>query len=110
MPGSRVTLTSWRSVGAKILPQKDSVHDANPGHHHQTLRHIVRHPMYLGSTPAALGALLMNRTWTALVIAISLPGIILRARREEEALAAQFGQQWQDYAQRVPALIPRIRL
>ena len=52
----------------------------------------------------------MNRTWTALVIAISLPGIILRARREEEALAAQFGQQWQDYAQRVPALIPRIRL
>ncbi|MGQ9674465.1 MAG: methyltransferase family protein [Chloroflexota bacterium] len=63
---------------------------------------IVRHPMYLGSMPAALGALLMYRTWAAPVMAVSMPGVLLPARREEQVLAAQFGQQWRDDAQRVP--------
>lgn len=71
---------------------------------------IVRHPMYLGSMLAALGGLLMYRTWTALVMAVTMPWLVLRARREEQVLAAEFGQRWQDYARRVPALIPRIRL
>lgn len=33
-------------------------------------------------------------------------GLVLRARREEQALAAEFGQAWQDYCRRVPAFFP----
>lgn len=40
---------------------------------------IVRHPMYLGTMLAALGGLLMYRTWTALVMAVTMPWIMLRA-------------------------------
>lgn len=70
---------------------------------------LVRHPMYVGGTLAELGALLLYRTWATLLIAVLNPPILaVRARREEEALAAEFGQQWTAYCRRVPACIPRL--
>jgi protein-S-isoprenylcysteine O-methyltransferase Ste14 len=68
---------------------------------------IVRHPMYVGLALAAWGALLIYFTWTTAYFAIFAPLIALRARREEQALAAEFGEQWQDYCKRVPAFLPR---
>jgi len=35
-------------------------------------------------------------------------GLVLRARREEQALADEFGEQWEEYCRRVPGWIPRI--
>jgi len=70
---------------------------------------IVRHPMYLGLVTAALGSLLLYRTWTALAFAIFAPFVLRRARHEEQALAAEFGEQWQEYCRHVPAFIPRLR-
>ncbi len=70
---------------------------------------IVRHPMYLGLVTAALGSLLLYQTWTALAYAAFAPFVLLRARREELALSAEFGEQWQEYCRRVPALFPRLR-
>jgi len=67
----------------------------------------VRHPMYVGGILAELGALLLYRTWTALLIAFNVPILMLRARLEEQALAAEFGEQWADYQSRVPMWIPR---
>lgn len=67
---------------------------------------IVRHPMYTGLMLAALGSLLMYATWTTLVFVLFAPLTAIRARREEYALAAQFGEQWQAYCQRVPAFFP----
>jgi len=32
----------------------------------------------------------------------------MRAKREEQALATEFGEQWETYCQQVPAWIPRI--
>ena len=64
---------------------------------------IVRHPMYLGLIAAALGSLLLYQTWTALAYAAFAPFVLLRARREEAALAAEFGEEWQAYCRRVPA-------
>jgi protein-S-isoprenylcysteine O-methyltransferase Ste14 len=32
----------------------------------------------------------------------------VRARREEDALKAEFGEQWQAYCKRVPMWIPRL--
>jgi protein-S-isoprenylcysteine O-methyltransferase Ste14 len=70
---------------------------------------LVRHPMYLGGQLAEVGALLLFRTWAVLVIASNAASLVLRARREEEALAAEFGAEWDHYRRRVPFLYPRIR-
>lgn len=70
---------------------------------------IVRHPMYTGLICAALGSLLIYYTWTTVYIACFAPLMIVRARREETAIAMEFGEQWHEYCQRVPAFIPRWR-
>ena len=68
----------------------------------------VRHPMYVGGIMAELGALLLYRTWTTLLLAMDIPNLVMRSRREEEALAAEFGEAWADYAGRVPGWLPRL--
>ncbi len=69
----------------------------------------VRHPMYLGLLIAAFGGLLIYRTWTLVfLVANALVVIVFRGRREEQALAVEFGDKWQEYCRRVPALIPRV--
>ncbi len=67
----------------------------------------VRHPMYLGALLAGLGALLLHRVWTMVFLVAHFPILVLRARREEEALAAQFGAEWEAYCRRVPGWVPR---
>ena len=69
---------------------------------------IVRHPMYLGLTLAALGGLLIYQTWTMAVFSFFAPFVLLRARREEQVLAYAFGERWDAYCRRVPALFPRV--
>ena len=69
---------------------------------------IVRHPMYFGLILAALGSLLLYHTWTSLLFAAFAPTIVLRARREELVLAAQFGEEWKKYCARVPLFFPRL--
>ncbi|MBE0680584.1 MAG: isoprenylcysteine carboxylmethyltransferase family protein [Anaerolineales bacterium] len=70
---------------------------------------IMRHPMYVGLTFAAWGALLIYFTWTTVYFAAFAPMLAVRAFREEQVLAAEFGEQWQDYCRQVPAFIPRLR-
>jgi protein-S-isoprenylcysteine O-methyltransferase Ste14 len=69
---------------------------------------IVRNPMYVGIIAATLGGLLVYRTWS-LVFGLTFFGLVIRARREEQALAAEFGPQWAEYRQRVPGWIPGLR-
>ena len=70
---------------------------------------LVRHPMYLGLMMAAFGGVLIYRTWTLAFLAVNSLFLVIRARREEQALAAEFGAQWEAYCQRVPAWMPRFR-
>jgi protein-S-isoprenylcysteine O-methyltransferase Ste14 len=70
---------------------------------------LVRHPLYLGLQIAALGGFLVYRTWTFVFVAASFLSLVVRARREEQALAAEFGQEWDAYCQRVPGWIPHLR-
>jgi protein-S-isoprenylcysteine O-methyltransferase Ste14 len=67
---------------------------------------FVRHPMYLGAMVGAVGALLLCRTWTLVLVCAHLPVFSVRAAREEAVLAAEFGDAWRAYADRVPAGIP----
>jgi protein-S-isoprenylcysteine O-methyltransferase Ste14 len=69
----------------------------------------VRHPLYLGLQVASLGGLLLYRNWSFVFILLSFTGLILRASREEQALALEFGERWERYASRVPAWIPKLR-
>lgn len=70
---------------------------------------LVRHPMYSGLFLAALGSLLIYFTWTTLLFACFCPFLVFRARREENTLAAEFGGQWHEYCQQVPAFLPRLK-
>jgi protein-S-isoprenylcysteine O-methyltransferase Ste14 len=69
---------------------------------------IVRHPMYAGAMLGAVGALLIYRTWTIVFILAHCLVFLIRSRREEEALAAEFGAEWAAYQRRVPGWIPRL--
>jgi len=70
---------------------------------------FVRHPMYLGVILAGIGGLLLYRTWAMLLFAFLMLGLVVRARREELALAELLGEEWLAYAQQVPAWLPRFR-
>lgn len=70
---------------------------------------VVRHPMYLGLAIAAVGGLLLYRTWTSLLYVAALPVLVVRARREDEALANAFGPAWATYRAKVPGWLPAHR-
>jgi len=70
---------------------------------------FLRHPMYTGLVAAGVGTLLLYFTWTTLAFAVFAPFVLLRARREEAVLSAEFGEQWKDYASRVPPFLPRLK-
>ncbi len=66
----------------------------------------VRRPMYLAVIAAGIGGLLIYRTWAMLFFAAAMFGLAVRARREETALAAEFGAAWEAYLRR-PAWLPQ---
>ena len=69
----------------------------------------VRHPMYLAVISAAIGSLLLYRTWASLGFAIIMFGLAVRARREEGVLSLEFGAEWEAYASHVPPWLPHLR-
>ena len=69
----------------------------------------IRHPMYLAVILSCWGGLLLYRTWTMLVFAIMMFGVIYRGKKEEEALAQVFGGEWEEYTHKVPGWLPRLK-
>lgn len=67
---------------------------------------FTRHPMYLAFSIAALGANLLFHNWTAIILLLVSPVLIRRAKHEEKLLEAEFGEEWQAYASRVPKWFP----
>jgi protein-S-isoprenylcysteine O-methyltransferase Ste14 len=68
---------------------------------------FVRHPMYFGIALAAVGALMVYRTWAMVFAVAALPAFAVKARHEERLLTAEFGAQWKEYTERVPSWWPR---
>jgi len=68
----------------------------------------IRHPMYLAVILVGWGGLLLFRTWSMLIFAVIMLGLIVRARKEEAALARVFGRQWDVYRRHVPGWIPSL--
>jgi len=109
-PGLALYLWAWRTLGE--MYNVSTSFGAQLYTEHRLITHgpfaIVRHPMYLGVLTAALGGLLIYRTWTALFVIVTFLSLFRRAHHEEQALAAEFGEQWEAYRQRVPGWMPRI--
>ena len=68
----------------------------------------VRHPIYTGMLGMLVATGLAISHWVALLaaLAIFLVGTIIRGRSEEKLLREAFGEQYENYAQRVPAIVP----
>jgi protein-S-isoprenylcysteine O-methyltransferase Ste14 len=62
--------------------------------------------MYLAVMVAAIGALLIFRTWaTAIFVPMSWV-VIRRANHEEALLETEYGDAWREYAEEVPKWCP----
>jgi protein-S-isoprenylcysteine O-methyltransferase Ste14 len=71
---------------------------------------VVRHPLYLGNYLIGLGMSLFTRTWYLPVI-VSLAALLYYERiaaREEQFLESRFGEDFRQWAARVPAIVPRL--
>lgn len=113
---ARPTLTSV-AIGAGIAIVGLLVRAAAAGHLRKS--HALattgpyartRNPLYLGSVFLAAGFSAASRSWIA---AILLGGYFLLfyprvIRREEADLRAQYGEQFEEYARRVPLFWPRL--
>jgi protein-S-isoprenylcysteine O-methyltransferase Ste14 len=71
---------------------------------------FVRNPIYTGMFGMLLATGLAVTRWSALLAAILVfvGGTYIRVRSEERLLRGQFGSEFDEYARRVPALIPGI--
>jgi protein-S-isoprenylcysteine O-methyltransferase Ste14 len=71
---------------------------------------IVRHPIYSGLGLHYLGACLAtgNLLLLAGTLAVTFPGLYLRARAEEELLRSELGPAYERYAREVPMLVPLV--
>ena len=70
----------------------------------------VRHPQYDGLLLVMIGFLLQ---WPTIPTVLMFPVLVFvytrLARSEEREVAARFGEQWREYAERMPAFVPRRR-
>jgi protein-S-isoprenylcysteine O-methyltransferase Ste14 len=70
----------------------------------------VRNPIYTGMLGMLIATGLAMEHWIATIAAVVVfcVGLVIRVRSEEKLLRAAFGQEFEDYAKRVPAVIPGI--
>ena len=72
----------------------------------------VRNPIYTGMWGLQLGTCMAFSAWwlgykmVLITAAIYYVGTVVRVSREERLLRAEFGNEFDDYARRVPAIIP----
>jgi protein-S-isoprenylcysteine O-methyltransferase Ste14 len=68
----------------------------------------VRHPIYTGMLGMLVATGLAISHWAALIagVVMFLVGTMVRVRSEEKLLRETFGQDFEDYARRVAAIVP----
>ena len=68
---------------------------------------IVRHPIYTGLLVAFIGSAMARGEWRgALAVLVAWLALWRKLQLEEDWLAERFGQQYEAYCRRVPALVP----
>ena len=71
---------------------------------------FVRNPNYTGMLGMLVATGLAMEHWVALDVAVVVfaVGLVIRVRSEEKLLRAAFGKEFEEYAKRVPAVLPGI--
>ncbi|MGP8069615.1 MAG: methyltransferase family protein [Candidatus Bathyarchaeia archaeon] len=69
---------------------------------------FLRHPSYTGVLMILLGLGLASRTWLGTIIILALFSLVIgyRMKVEENALKAEFGQEYLEYAKKTKRLFP----
>ena len=69
---------------------------------------VVRHPLYLGNSLIALGFAFFTHSWMVpLIVGVAVTvHYTLIAKREEQFLRERFGETYEAWAARVPAIVP----
>ena len=71
---------------------------------------IVRHPQYLGGLLAHIGISFLLSAWYSLVSTpLMIVLIFLISWKEEKELIREFGKEYEDYREKVPMLMPKLR-
>jgi protein-S-isoprenylcysteine O-methyltransferase Ste14 len=70
----------------------------------------VRHPIYSGMLGMLVATGLAVSHWAALLagLVVFFVGTIIRVRSEEKLLREAFGDEFENYARRVPAIVPGV--
>jgi protein-S-isoprenylcysteine O-methyltransferase Ste14 len=105
--GLSLRVAAMARLGARFTP----VLTVQPEHRLETegLYARIRHPGYVGSLGASLGATLAFGSGIGLVPVAILFGILVaRVRREEAMLSEHFGETWSAYRARSGAFWPRL--
>jgi hypothetical protein len=101
----------WGGVGMVVRSGRENAWQAVKDHEliTQGPYSLVRNPIYLGMFGMLLATgLAVGRLPVLLAaIVVFLIGIEIRIRTEENLLREAFGEKFDEYARRVPALIPR---
>lgn len=72
---------------------------------------IVRHPQYLGGLLAHVGISFLLSAWYSLLSTPLMVALIyLISKKEEEELTREFGKEYEDYKDKVPMLLPCVRM
>jgi protein-S-isoprenylcysteine O-methyltransferase Ste14 len=71
---------------------------------------FVRNPIYTGMLGMLVATGLAMEHWKQLIVAVVLfaVGLVIRVRSEEKLLRAAFRKEFEEYANRVPAVVPGI--
>ncbi len=71
---------------------------------------IVRHPQYLGGIFGQIGfTLLLSRFYSLLILPLIIYIVYIICLKEEHELIKEFGDEYIQYQQKVPMLIPKIK-
>ena len=106
--------SSWLCLHSVRTLGKQWTYQARVIKGHELVTHgpyaIVRNPIYLGMFGAILATgLAFSRWWNFLAaVIVFVVGNRIRIRAEEKLLRETFGAQFDDYARRVPAFLPRL--
>ena len=70
----------------------------------------IRNPIYTGMLGMLIATGLAMEHWVALIAGtiVFMVGLVIRVRAEEKLLRRQFGRQFEEYANRVPAVLPGV--
>lgn len=103
-----------RASAARALGSLWSVHIEIRQHHRIVETgpfRWIRHPIYVSLLIDVLGGVIILESWSALIVfvVVYFPIVMWRLRREERAMCENLGRDYQNYAARVPALIPNLQ-